>query len=100
MQDMQLLISRMILKILLAVNEVAERLAFFAIAVNMTAYLVREMHQSLPTAGTHVTDWIGAAYVLTILGAFLADAYLGRFRTLIVFSCIYSVVSTYAELQY
>ena len=61
---MQLLISRMILKILLAANEVAERLAFFAIAVNMTAYLVREMHQSLPTAGTHVTDWIGAAYVL------------------------------------
>ncbi|KAH9693178.1 hypothetical protein KPL70_016595 [Citrus sinensis] len=81
----------MILKILLAVNEVAERLAFFAITVNMTAYLVREMHQSLPTAGTHVTDWIGAAYVLTILGAFLADAYLGRFRTLVVFSCIYSV---------
>ncbi|CAI9755890.1 unnamed protein product [Fraxinus pennsylvanica] len=73
------------------VNEVAERLAFFAIAVNMVAYLVREMHQTLPNAATHVTDWIGAAYVLTLLGAFLADAYLGRFRTIIIFSCIYSV---------
>lgn len=74
-------------------NEVAERLAFFAIAVNMVAYLVVEMKQTLPTAATHVTDWIGAAYVLTLLGAFLADAYLGRFRTIMIFSCIYALVS-------
>lgn len=71
----------------------AERLAFFAIAVNMVAYLVVEMKQTLPTAATHVTDWIGAAYVLTLLGAFLADAYLGRFRTIMIFSCIYALVS-------
>ncbi|CAK7346295.1 unnamed protein product [Dovyalis caffra] len=73
------------------VNEVAERLAFFAVAVNMVAYLVFQMHQSLPDAATHVTDWIGAAYVLTLLGAFCADAYLGRFKTIIIFSCIYAV---------
>lgn len=78
----------------LAVNEVTERLAFFAIAVNMVAYLVFEMHQSLPDAATHATDWIGAAYVLTLFGAFLADAYLGRFRTVVVFSAIYAVVNT------
>jgi len=79
----------------LSVNEVIERLAFFAIAVNMTAYLVFQMHQSLPDAATHVTDWIGAAYVLTLFGAFLADAYLGRFKTIIVFSTIYAVVTKF-----
>ncbi|KAF5207405.1 NRT1/ PTR FAMILY 8.1 [Thalictrum thalictroides] len=73
------------------VNEVAERLAFYAIAVNMVTYLFFEMHQSLPDAATHVTDWIGAAFVLTLLGAFLADAYLGRFKTIIIFSCVYAV---------
>ncbi|CAK9178470.1 unnamed protein product [Ilex paraguariensis] len=73
------------------VNEVAERLAFFAVAVNMVPYLYVEMHQSLPNAATHVTDWIGTAYVLTLLGAFLADSYLGRFLTIIIFSCIYYV---------
>ncbi|KAG9456766.1 hypothetical protein H6P81_001274 [Aristolochia fimbriata] len=73
------------------VNEVAERLAFYAIAVNMVSYLVSEMHQSLPNAATHVTDWIGAAFILTLLGAFLADAYFGRFNTIIIFSCIYAV---------
>ncbi|XP_050880438.1 protein NRT1/ PTR FAMILY 8.1 isoform X2 [Lathyrus oleraceus] len=72
-------------------NEVIERVAFMAIAVNMTRYLVVEMHQTVPDSATHVTDWIGAAYVLTLLGAFLADAYLGRFRTIIIFSSIYAV---------
>ncbi|MCD7456068.1 hypothetical protein HAX54_030569 [Datura stramonium] len=71
------------------VNEVAERLAFFAVAVSMVSYLVFEMHQSLPDAATHVNDWIGAAYVLTLVGAFLADAYFGRFLTIILFSSIY-----------
>ncbi|PIN22408.1 H+/oligopeptide symporter [Handroanthus impetiginosus] len=73
------------------VNEVAERFAFFSIAVNMVTYLVGEMHQPLPDAATHVTNWIGAAYVLTLLGAFVADAYLGRFSTIITFSCVYAV---------
>ncbi|XP_011028927.1 PREDICTED: protein NRT1/ PTR FAMILY 8.2-like [Populus euphratica] len=53
--------------------------------------MVFEMHQSLPNAATHVIDWIGAAYVLTLFGVFCADAYLGRFRTIIIFSCIYTV---------
>ncbi|KAK2442756.1 protein NRT1/ PTR FAMILY 8.1 [Trifolium repens] len=73
------------------VNEVIERLAFFAIAVNIGTYLVTEMHQTIPDAVTHVTDWVGAAYVLTLLGAFLADAYLGRFRTIVIFSGVYAV---------
>ncbi|KAK9107313.1 hypothetical protein Syun_023324 [Stephania yunnanensis] len=37
------------------------------------------------------TAWIGAAYVLTLLGAFFADAYLGIFKTIVSFSCIYAV---------
>ncbi|KAK6938889.1 Proton-dependent oligopeptide transporter family [Dillenia turbinata] len=73
-----------------SVNEVAERSSFFPIATNMVQYLVLEMHHPIPTAATHVTDWMGAAYCLTLFGAFLADAYLGRFKTLIIFSTIYA----------
>lgn len=76
----------------ISVNEVAERLAFYSIAINMVSYLVVEMHQPLPVAATHVTDWIGASFVLTLLGAFVADAYLGRFKTIIIFSAIYALV--------
>ncbi|KAG0477852.1 hypothetical protein HPP92_012571 [Vanilla planifolia] len=71
------------------VNEVAERMAFYAILFNMVIFLVAEMHQDLPDATTNVTNWIGTAFVLTLLGAFLADAYLGRFLTIVIFSCFY-----------
>ncbi|KAF5207403.1 NRT1/ PTR FAMILY 8.1 [Thalictrum thalictroides] len=73
------------------VNEVAERLAFYAISINMVRYLIIEMHQSLPDAAAHINNWIGAAFVLTLLGAFVADAYLGRFKTMITYSCVYAV---------
>ncbi|KAG0477851.1 hypothetical protein HPP92_012570 [Vanilla planifolia] len=72
------------------VNEVAERMAFYAIAFNMVIFLVKEMHEDLPDASTNVTNWGGTAFVLTLLGAFLADAYLGRFLTIAIFSCFYA----------
>ncbi|KAG0493617.1 hypothetical protein HPP92_004611 [Vanilla planifolia] len=73
------------------VNEMSERMAFYAIALNMVIFLQKEMHEALPDASTHVTNWIGATFVLTVFGAFLADAYLGRFLTIVIFSCIYAM---------
>jgi len=35
---------------------VTERLAFFPITVNRAAYLVFQMHQSLPDAATHMSQ--------------------------------------------
>ncbi|EEF52652.1 peptide transporter, putative [Ricinus communis] len=72
-------------------NEVAEKLAYIAIVVNMVPYFVGEMQQPLPTAVMYVTAWNGAGYVTTIFGAFLADAYIGRFRTILIFSCVYAL---------
>lgn len=81
-------------------NEAAERMAFFSIAVNMVSYLVTQMHESLPEAATHVSDWVGASYFLTLLGAFLADSYLGRFKTIVVFSSIYALVGLPFHFDY
>ncbi|KAM7274262.1 hypothetical protein ACFE04_028926 [Oxalis oulophora] len=81
------------------VNEVAERLAFFAVGVSMVTFMFREMHQTIPSAASHVSEWIGAAYILTLLGAFLADSYLGRFRTIIVFSTIYALGMVLLTIQ-
>ncbi|XP_020683917.1 protein NRT1/ PTR FAMILY 8.1-like [Dendrobium catenatum] len=72
------------------VNEVAERIAFFAILINMMIYLTKEMHEALPDASTRITNWIGSAFMLSLLGAFLADSYLGRFLIVVIFSPIYA----------
>lgn len=42
--------------------------------------------------GVQVTNWSGACYIFPLLGAFVADSYLGRYTTIIVFSTIYTIV--------
>ena len=39
-----------------------------------------------------VTNWSGACYIFPLLGAFIADSYLGRYTTIIVFSTLYTIV--------
>ncbi|XP_035844775.1 protein NRT1/ PTR FAMILY 8.3 isoform X2 [Helianthus annuus] len=72
-------------------NEAAERLSAFTVSASLVLYLTKEMKESLPDAATHVSDWVGATYLLMLLGAFLADAYLGRYLTVILSSAVYLV---------
>lgn len=75
-------------------NECCERLAYYGIATNLVTYLSHELHQNPSTAANNVTNWSGTCYITTLIGAFLADAYLGRFWTIVVFSIIYFLVCT------
>ncbi|XP_076892153.1 protein NRT1/ PTR FAMILY 8.3-like [Bidens hawaiensis] len=70
-------------------NEAAERLSAFTVSASLVLYLTKEMKESLPDAATHVSDWVGATYLLMILGAFIADAYLGRYLTVLLSSAVY-----------
>ncbi|KAK4418964.1 protein NRT1/ PTR FAMILY 8.1 [Sesamum alatum] len=47
------------------------------------------MNESNVVAVNNVTNWSGTCYVTPLLGAFLADAYLGRYWTIATFSTIY-----------
>jgi peptide/histidine transporter 3/4 len=72
-------------------NETAERMAFYGILVNLIFYLYYEMHINFPSTSTLVTNVIGTASLTPLLGAFVADAYLGRYYTIGIFSMIYLV---------
>ena len=45
-------------------------------------------------AANNVTNWGGTCYITPLIGAFLADAYLGRFWTIAGASVVYQFVRT------
>ncbi|XBH96175.1 hypothetical protein VPH35_086614 [Triticum aestivum] len=56
---------------------------------NLVNYMIDRLHQGNAAAATNVNNWSGTCYVMPLLGAFIADAYLGRFRTIAAFMSLY-----------
>ncbi|XP_045833767.1 protein NRT1/ PTR FAMILY 8.1-like [Trifolium pratense] len=72
-------------------NECCERLAYYGMSTNLVNYLKERFGQGNATAANNVTTWSGTCYLTPLLGAFLADAYFGRYWTIASFSCIYVI---------
>ncbi|KAF5729320.1 hypothetical protein HS088_TW21G01484 [Tripterygium wilfordii] len=69
--------------------EVAERFAFYGLSANLINYFTDKLGQSISTAAKNVNTWVGVSALFPLLGAFVADAYLGRFKTILLSSIIY-----------
>jgi peptide/histidine transporter 3/4 len=75
-----------------AVYEIFERMAYYGISSNLILYLIKKLHQGTVTSSTNVTNWVGTIWITPILGAYVADAYLGRYWTFVTASVIYLLV--------
>ncbi|GMY26659.1 protein NRT1/ PTR FAMILY 6.1 [Fagus crenata] len=72
-------------------NEMAERMAYFGLSVNMVAYMFYVMHRPFSSSSNAVNTFLGISQASSVLGGFLADAYLGRYWTIAIFTTIYLV---------
>ncbi|KAI5071302.1 hypothetical protein GOP47_0013553 [Adiantum capillus-veneris] len=73
----------------LASYDFMERLAYNGITANLVLYIKTELHLGSASATESVNNWVGATTLLPIFAAFLADAYLGRYWTVVFFSAFY-----------
>ncbi|XP_073043257.1 protein NRT1/ PTR FAMILY 6.2 isoform X1 [Primulina eburnea] len=73
---------------LILVIEICERLSTMGIAVNLVTYLGETMHLPSSTSANIVTDFMGTCFLLCLLGGFLADSFLGRYKTIAIFAII------------
>jgi len=78
-------------------NEAAERFSYYGmnsiLVPFMTRYLVDAHGQpnqmTAPQAEAWYHTFVACAYILPLLGAFLADAVLGKYRTVLILSVVY-----------
>lgn len=78
----------------------AERMAYFGLSVNMVAFMFYVMHRPFSSSSNAVNNFLGISQASSVLGGFLADAYLGRYWTIAIFTTIYLAVGSIYEPLY
>ncbi|KAK4383104.1 protein NRT1/ PTR FAMILY 1.2 [Sesamum angolense] len=68
--------------------EALEKMATFGLMPNMTLYLMKEYHMEMTTASNLLFFWSAATNFMPLLGALVADSFLGRFYTIGIGSII------------
>lgn len=69
----------------------SEGMVFSAIATNLVTYLTTVLHESKVDAAKNISAWSGVCFLTPLLGAFVADSYLGRYWTIVVVLPVYIV---------
>ncbi|KAK7265768.1 hypothetical protein RJT34_33391 [Clitoria ternatea] len=70
------------------VVEVLENLAYLANASNLVLYVSKFMHFSPSSSANIVTNFMGTAFLLAVLGGFLADAYITTYSIYLISAAI------------
>ncbi|KAI3953949.1 hypothetical protein MKW98_017773 [Papaver atlanticum] len=70
------------------VVEILENLAYLANACNLVLYLLKNMNFSPTRSANTVTDFMGTAFLLALLGGFLSDAYYTTYNIFLISSII------------
>ncbi|KAL3500563.1 hypothetical protein ACH5RR_039656 [Cinchona calisaya] len=72
-------------------NESFEQVASYGLQPNMILYLTREYNLKMATGSNILFFWSAATNFMPLLGAVVADSFVGRFQ-MILFGCVFSLL--------
>ncbi|NWZ62816.1 S15A1 protein, partial [Acrocephalus arundinaceus] len=75
----------------IVVNEFCERFSYYGMKAVLTLYFTRFLHWDDNFATAIYHTFVALCYLTPILGAILADSWLGKFKTILYLSIIYAI---------
>ncbi|KAM5564750.1 protein NRT1/ PTR FAMILY 4.5 [Rosa sericea] len=69
-------------------TEGLENMAFIANAMSLVTYFYGFMNLSITKSATTLTNFMGTAFLLTLVGGYISDTYWSRFKTCLIFALI------------
>ncbi|CAO1939419.1 unnamed protein product [Urochloa humidicola] len=69
--------------------ECLESMAFNGIATNLVVYIRSVLHGGIASSASTVSLWYGTSFFVPILGAAIADTYLGNYKTILTSLIMY-----------
>lgn len=82
-------------------NDTIERLATYGMQANFVVYLMKVYNMDQVLSANILNTWIAVSNITPLIGAFFADAYLGKFRTIALASFASLVVAfTFIWINY
>ncbi|MDD3763081.1 MAG: MFS transporter [Nevskiales bacterium] len=83
----------------IVINEFAERFCYYGINAILTVYMVNFLRFGEAQATTWQSLFKSGAYMFPVLGAIVSDVFLGKFRTIMIFSSAYVVGCAFLALS-
>ncbi|EGC34258.1 hypothetical protein DICPUDRAFT_98287 [Dictyostelium purpureum] len=72
-------------------NEICERYSYYALRSILTNYLINFMGYSSKNASSIGHGFNAGAYIFTLVGAYISDGVLGKYKTILYFSILYCI---------
>jgi dipeptide/tripeptide permease len=71
------------------VTEFCERIAYYGFSGSLVLFFQRKLAMSNADADIQYSAWVGICYMTPLIGGYIADSYLGRYQTILIFCSVY-----------
>ncbi|NWH98947.1 S15A1 protein, partial [Tichodroma muraria] len=75
----------------IVINEFCERFSYYGMKAVLTLYFTRFLHWEDNFATAIYHTFVALCYLTPILGAIIADSWLGKFKTILYLSIVYTI---------